>query len=84
MPRERKDVRRAYFKKGKPEWLQFGRIEIEDTPPAKIKKYYIPPYRTLLRNRSMPPKGMGLVYDPSSMISLNYIAGVLLLPIATR
>jgi hypothetical protein len=30
---------------------------------------YIHPYKTLLRNHSAPPRGRGLVCDPSSMIS---------------
>jgi hypothetical protein len=30
---------------------------------------YIHPYKTLLRNHSAPPRGRGLVCDPSSIIS---------------
>jgi hypothetical protein len=38
----------------------------------------VPPYKKLLQNHSVPPRDMGLVYDPSSMMSLNDLAQFLL------
>jgi hypothetical protein len=44
----------------------------------------IPPYRKLLQNHSMPPRGTGLVCDPSSRLCRSKDLTRTLLPSANR